>query len=201
MSIDEGGTVLKSRARRAIVALAVFAASSIALDLIVYAFPLNTAGNEAITLAVSLAFLCALVTSIIFVGMWIHRANLNLRQNGISELKFTPGWAVGWYFIPFANLVMPFRAMREIWNASLFSDRNLEESDPLLTRWWAFWLGGNIVSNVASRLDDGTGSGAAFATGFLGSLLLAGAAFSLYQIITAVTAAQTDRLRYTEVFA
>ena len=34
----------------------------------------------------------------ILVLVWIHRANHNARQLGAADMRFTPGWAVGWYF-------------------------------------------------------------------------------------------------------
>jgi hypothetical protein len=63
-----------------------------------------------------------LLVSIIAVAMWIHRAHANLYEAGAEGLQFTPGWAVGWYFIPFANLFKPFQAMRELWTRSHAED-------------------------------------------------------------------------------
>jgi hypothetical protein len=37
-----------------------------------------------------------IVTAILFLR-WIHRANYNARQLGAKDMKFTPGWAIGWY--------------------------------------------------------------------------------------------------------
>ena len=42
--------------------------------------------------------------SAIFVGMWIYRAHANLRLVDVDGLIFTPGWSVGWYFVPVASL-------------------------------------------------------------------------------------------------
>ncbi len=84
--------------------------------------------------------LVALVTGIL-VLMWIYRANYNARQLGASDLEFTPGWAVGWYFVPIAWFWKPYQAMREIWKASA---RPLnwrgQSGSSLLGWWWALWL-------------------------------------------------------------
>jgi hypothetical protein len=48
--------------------------------------------------------------------VWQHRGHANLRARGVQNLRFTPGWAVGWWFVPFANLVMPYLTMRELWD-------------------------------------------------------------------------------------
>lgn len=50
---------------------------------------------------------------------WLYLAAFNVRALGASRLRFTPGWAVGWSFIPVANLWMPYLALKEIWQASI----------------------------------------------------------------------------------
>jgi hypothetical protein len=92
----------------------------------------------------------------IFFGMWIYRANWNARAPGAKNMEFTPGWSVGWYFIPFANLVKPFQAMREIWQASQapqFEDWRQAPSSALLPFWWFLWIANGILGQVALRLS------------------------------------------------
>lgn len=55
-----------------------------------------------------------LVVSIVAVCMWVYRANDNLGKAGLKGIDQSPGMAVGWFFIPVANLFMPFNVMREI---------------------------------------------------------------------------------------
>ncbi len=50
--------------------------------------------------------------------MWLFRTYKNLEPLGSENIRFTPGWSVGWWFIPFANLVMPFKAVRGVWSES-----------------------------------------------------------------------------------
>jgi Domain of unknown function (DUF4328) len=49
----------------------------------------------------------------LFIGVtflrWIFRASKNLHVLSSEPMAFTPGWAVGWFFIPFANLYKPTR--------------------------------------------------------------------------------------------
>ncbi len=75
------------------------------------------------------------------VLLWIHRANSNARALGATNMKFTPGWAVGWYFVPVAWFWKPYQAMREIWQASA-DPANWERqwAPPLLGWWWALWI-------------------------------------------------------------
>jgi hypothetical protein len=58
-----------------------------------------------------------IVTGIVFL-VWIHRANRNARALGAEGMQFTPGWSVGWFFVPIMSLWKPFQVMREIWQAS-----------------------------------------------------------------------------------
>ena len=68
-------------------------------------------------------------------------------------MGFSPGWAVGWYFIPFANLWKPYQAMKEIWQASASPEHwESEDRSWLLPLWWTLWIVSNLLSNAAFRL-------------------------------------------------
>jgi len=84
----------------------------------------------------------ALALIILFCN-WIPCANRNARALGATGLRFTPGWSVGWYFVPVMNLFRPYQAMKEIWMASVPSDatdRQQRAPSSLLGSWWALWL-------------------------------------------------------------
>ena len=91
-----------------------------------------------------------LITSIPFL-MWIYRANLNCRGFGANEMKFTPGWSVGYFFIPFVNLVRPYQAMKQIWQASHDPmNWQLQPVSPILGWWWALWILSNIMGHLTN---------------------------------------------------
>lgn len=155
-------------------------------------------------LAVLLANFAAFIGSVIAVAMWIHRAHANLHEAGYEPLTFTPGWAVGWYFIPIANLFKPFQAMRELWTTSLGVSDSYSASAPgNLSLWWGFWIVGNILGNVSTRLSfmgDGSNLNVALALGIASSLCVIGSAWLLRGIIRSVTAAQDHGLSAVSVF-
>lgn len=96
----------------------------------------------------------AFVASGIVLLMWIYRASFNARQLGAEDMQFSPGWAVGWYFIPFLNLWKPYQAMKEIWQASANPANWRAESIPsLLGWWWLFWVASNLVANASFRMS------------------------------------------------
>jgi len=143
--------------------------------------------------------LIVLFVSIILVACWIYRANANAHAIG-GDLTITPGWAVGWYFVPFANLVKPYHAMKETWLASHFgSNWGAGEATDLLNWWWGLWILNNILGNIAWRTRD-------IATTFSGdAYLLIGIVeipltYILIRIMLQIRDAQRT-MRHAEVFA
>jgi hypothetical protein len=82
------------------------------------------------------------VTAIVFC-VWIVRAQKNVWAFGYPQ-EITPGWAVGWFFIPVANLWKPYQAMKALWLSSV-PDRS---HAPLLPIWWTFWLLSNFIGRI-----------------------------------------------------
>jgi len=81
----------------------------------------------------------------IWAGCWIYRVAGNVRALGARGLDDSPGWAVGWYAVPFMNLVRPLRAMTQIWLGSHAPTRWQKLNMPsLLGAWWGFWIAGNL---------------------------------------------------------
>jgi len=113
--------------------------------------PLDPGISEAMGLTAILNLL-VLAAALILVGLWIYRANANAHAIG-GELTITPGWAVGWYFVPFANLVKPFQAMKETWLASHYgSEWDRGDATDLLNWWWGLWILSNFIGNFEWRL-------------------------------------------------
>ncbi|PZO78918.1 MAG: hypothetical protein DI629_10945 [Mesorhizobium amorphae] len=89
---------------------------------------------------------------VVTAAIWIRRANMAARALGAQNLRFTPNWAIGWYFVPLANLFMPFRAMAEIWRASGGAPDWKNEALPsFFAGWWGFWLASNVVGQFAGQ--------------------------------------------------
>lgn len=116
--------------------------------------PLEEAdANDARESLVGFVQLGIYIVTAIFFGRWIYVAATNIRSLGATRLVFTPGWAVGYYFIPIVNLWKPYQAMREIWNASHTpTARSYERGNALLGFWWTFWVLSNVAGQVAFRI-------------------------------------------------
>jgi hypothetical protein len=89
----------------------------------------------------------------IFLGItflrWIYRANKNLHALAPGAMGFSPGWSVGWFFIPIANLFKPYQVMKEIWSAAR---RGLAGGRSLLGWWWCLWIVSNLLGRMALKL-------------------------------------------------
>jgi hypothetical protein len=69
-------------------------------------------------------------------------------------MTFTPGWSVGWFFVPFLNLVRPYRAMKEIWQASHDPHHwKMQPGSAILRWWWGLWLASGLISQISFRVS------------------------------------------------
>jgi hypothetical protein len=102
-----------------------------------------------------------LIATVVVWCIWQHRAQRTAIELAGRGLTFTPGWAVGWWFIPIANLWKPFQAVRELWKASHGGDAwRTMATWPVLGWWWASWIVSNLLTWVAIRgVGLGTGTG------------------------------------------
>jgi hypothetical protein len=146
-------------------------------------------------------FLVTFTASGFLVLRWIWRSNKNLHATG-AKMEFTPGWAVGWYFIPFAHLWKPYQVMREIWNRTASGGDS--ESQTLLRCWWAAWLISIFSDNISFRLSMSEELGPLIGssiTSMMGSVGLIAAAVFLLPIVARVTKNQRELPAITEVFS
>ena len=108
-------------------------------------------------------FQLAAIGCMIVFAVWIVRSAKNawlfaeLRRQGArigaSEAPAfpndSPGWALGWYFIPIVSFWKPFGAMRDIVRVSTL-DSGL--AGWLLPVWWTLWLASLVLDRVATKL-------------------------------------------------
>lgn len=145
-----------------------------------------------------------LVFTIVSFLIWLNRAHKNLLALRPSFLKFSSGWAVGWWFIPFANLVKPFQVVREVWWESdpeipedqMFLTESLHSAPAYMGFWWAFWLVSNFASNLLNKLFDPEKMENIFAMGgmiVMTSLLTIVAGILAIMVVRDITARQSAR--------
>lgn len=108
-----------------------------------------------------------IVTAVVFL-MWIYRANSNARALGAKGMEFTPGWAVGYFFVPIIFLWKPYQAVKEIYRVSAGPIEDNSNSQYALSMigagnwkmypvpaifkvWWTLWVVTNLLAQVYMR--------------------------------------------------
>lgn len=96
-----------------------------------------------------------------FFIWWTRRATCNVAALGAESPTFSPGWAIGWWFIPIANWFQPLRVLNQAWRAS---DPNAvlqggaawrkARLTPLIPTWWvAYQVFSTLWSASVSAMD------------------------------------------------
>ncbi len=87
------------------------------------------AAYDATTFFDALGFLMYFAIAVFFM-IWSYKAQANLNVIGRENVKNTPGSAVWSWFVPFVNLVLPFKIMLETIRGShaAFDDKNWKKS-------------------------------------------------------------------------
>ena len=81
--------------------------------------------------------------------VWLSKGLAGVRRAGAEGLAVGPVGAVLWWFVPFANLVMPAKAVSELRKASIKpGDWQAVGGSALIWMWWAFW----VISGIANAL-------------------------------------------------
>ena len=103
---------------------------------------------------VGIAYLLVFIVSGILILKWLHRANYNSRQLGAKNMEFTPGWSIGYYFVPIVNLWKPYQAMKELWKTSVNpTDWHNQITPGLLPQWWGLWIVTGLLGRIIFKLS------------------------------------------------
>lgn len=108
---------------------------------------------DQLRMVAGIAYTLAFIASVVFVARWIYGATANAHTLS-DAMTISPGWSVGFFFVPIVSLFKPFQALSETWQASLSPDDPDDVPIPVVMRWWwGLWLLGNILGNVSFRLS------------------------------------------------
>jgi hypothetical protein len=162
--------------------------------------PAEASSNDDRQSIVAVIFLVSVITTIIVFGRWIYLANRNSRALGATGMEFTPGWAVGWYFVPIFTLWKPFQAMREIWKTSKNPLQwQSERTNPILGWWWFAWIISNMLGQVSFRMtmraDDVATLSAATTVGIVEDISFIFLTCLALTLVTRISRMQIERYR------
>ena len=135
-----------------------------------------------------------------FVGLliWAYGASRNLEVLGALGQRFSPGWVVGWWFIPIFNLFRPYQVVAEIWRGSdpemVGEPVNWKRgpTSALLGWWWVLFLM-SVYTWLARWADEPDTDTLVFR--LLTGTPLVGAAVLAMLVVRRVTAMQKKKYR------
>ncbi len=108
----------------------------------------------------------AFLVSTVLMLVWSNYAYKAADSRGATMRRWSSGWTVGGWFIPFANVVIPKLVMNEIDRMS--SDALVEpigdrwrdmRRSQVSDWWWGLYVPGSIVLGVTSRFVDDEAGG------------------------------------------
>lgn len=104
-----------------------------------------------------LSVLVGIAAAVLFI-IWTFQMSRAVARYGPHDRKWTPGWAVGGWFIPFANCVIPLLVMVE--NEKIATAASRSNGDVRAWRsvpvWpgtiiaWCVYIGGGFLVSIAS---------------------------------------------------
>jgi len=96
-----------------------------------------------------LSYFVLFILLVVFYLRWQHQAHKNLYALG-KYPRFTPGWGVGWWFIPIVQLWKPYQNLKDVGIQSDSTGRGFEP----LPWYWFCWIASMIVSSIANNFED-----------------------------------------------
>lgn len=145
-------------------------------------------GQQALTMLFGLCALVFMVVWLISVGAyfrWYYRMIKNCHAIGVRGICATPHGAWLWSLVPFANLVMPFRVMKQIALSVEPGvgdiDHRMDPTPRDLGPWWLCFLLGGITSWIGN-IFEGEGMADAAAVAMVVSFV-AGAVAAWYLVV------------------
>jgi hypothetical protein len=112
-----------------------------------------TAQSDMISGVIGLAYSLAFLAAGFLVLRWIYRVNKNAHVL-TDWMQMTPGWNIGFFFIPIALLWKPFEGVRQSWQATFSpEDPDAEPVPDLLRWWWGLWLASSMLGNISLRMS------------------------------------------------
>lgn len=100
----------------------------------------------------STLYLFALLTLLyhLIFFRWVYIVNRNAQQWN-SALTISPGWNVGWFFVPIAALWKPFEGIRETRGATIDPEAPAWVPVPIwLNLWWGLWVMAAIYGTMTT---------------------------------------------------
>lgn len=103
-----------------------------------------TANDIRVQVTYVLYVIIYIISAVMFI-MWFRRAYYNLHLE-VKNLSYKEGWAAGGWFVPIANLFLPYKIMKELYieTQKLRTRYQIDFNKKLVTTfmgwWWTIWI-------------------------------------------------------------
>jgi hypothetical protein len=97
------------------------------------------------------AQLLVLVVAAVFFLRWFRRAYANVPAISSIQPRWTPGWAVGYWFVPIYSWIRPKQIANEIWKSS---GPEATGGHHLVDAWWGAWILSGFLTLVGYNLSQ-----------------------------------------------
>lgn len=145
---------------------------------------------------IGLIVIAVSLTSLVLFLVWFYRVYKNLAVFK-SKRDRSPAWAIWSYFIPFANLFIPYLTMKETWLTSFKSKEKTEVKHSFVIGWWALYIISAIYAQVAARIWLAADSIEMYTIAYQhdigSSIFLIGSSFLTILLIKKITQAQIEK--------
>jgi hypothetical protein len=111
-------------------------------------------------------YIAELVCGICFI-FWFRVAYGKLERAG-GQLRFSRGWTIGAWFVPFMSFVRPKKIANDLWRASdslasrpsgrLQAYQPTGHVSPAVNWWWGLYLAGGVIWGIGVALARSRGS-------------------------------------------
>ena len=103
---------------------------------------------DALFASIGLVGIAVYIPTVIAWLAWSSRTVDNEDALGIGPSKYTPRMAIAWWFLPFANLIVPYWVHRDIYDRY---HRGVRVGAGIVVLWWIVWIVDNIFGNLVGR--------------------------------------------------
>ena len=138
---------------------------------------------DGVNAILTMVWLAMFIVSIV----WMHKAHTATKRLWSGQRKWSSGWTIGGWFIPFANLIIPKRVINEIERIATSPRTNglvdyQWQQRQTSAFGWLWWIGlsiGLVMRGIGSAIFDLNGTDGDISSGYsmqaLGSLIAAAA--------------------------
>lgn len=95
------------------------------------------------------------LASFVLYLVWQYHVNRNFHALGFENMSFSPGWSVGWWFIPLANLIQVPRVVGELRRLAQATEAGrtwqVNQGTGLVIIWWLLYVLGTVADRIVVR--------------------------------------------------